>query len=598
MNKEELQEILFENIKLKLFHEHYQRVCDLAVLYSQVISGKDIDKLLKQFVRREDTTMFEQRVKITQQITPAICSKVIKSFKKIFRTKPAKEYIDFENDSETKVEEIKEAIANIYGRKDIYKYLQDKFMYLTFCDPNAFILTTFDEFDAKTEKPTPYNLEITSSAAVNYKYFNNILQWMISRIDIKYLEQDHERDGFIWTIYGPEYTYVMTQVGSDYVAQDGEIIQEIIIDEESKKSEFFIFEEHNHKSKVIPVIQVGYERDLQTEGETFVSPIQPGMPYLMKSIKTVSEFDLTMALHAFPQKFMFEDRCTFTAGVCDTSKLHQDRCTMCNKSGIKVHSSAQDAVVLKLPKDAEDVFDLSKLVHYEHPPIEILEFQDKTIDKYALDFNKAVFNSNTFTKDQIAKTATGEGIDMDHIYDTYKPCAEKISDVWEHAVTVTSYYLDFPDPIVDHAYPDDFKQKGIAILIGELNAANTGGASGYITSGLEDDIMRQMYIDNPLEFQKYQAKQKLYPFKGKAREEVQAIIMSGVVRESDVILFNYFETIFSELEEEYDEKDLWFYDLSPKKQRIEVMRKVAQIKKEIDENKAIALELEADVIVS
>jgi hypothetical protein len=95
MDKEQLIEKLLEIIKLHTpeaqQHEHYQRTVDLAVLYSQIISGKDIDKLLKQFVRREDDTMFEQRVNLTQQTTPSIANGIIKTFNKVYRTKPAVE---------------------------------------------------------------------------------------------------------------------------------------------------------------------------------------------------------------------------------------------------------------------------------------------------------------------------------------------------------------------------------------------------------------------------------------------------------------------------------------------------------------------------
>lgn len=593
-----LKEKLFEIASLKpelQYHKNYDRTVNLAKEYSQLISGKDIDVLLKQFVRRESEEMFEQRKRLTQQITPSICNTIIKTFNKIFRTTPAIESIDFEgSDVDKKVTEVKNALSTIYGEKDIYKYMQDRFMYYSFIDPNAFIYTTFAEFDNTNSKPEPYNIEITSVNAINYEYFNNILLWLISRVDNPFEEQGKTRDGYIYTIYGKQFAYSLTQVGKDYVANEGEEIVKLLVNADNEEYNYFILNEYEHKAQVIPLIQVGYERDLETDGETYVSPIHSGVPYLMKLIKVVSEFDLTNCLHVFPKLFQYVESCTFTNGNCNDSHRKQEFCDKCNKTGIRTHQSAQDAILLKMPKMGEDLQDLSKMIHTEVPDVALLEFQDTLIDKYSTKVNKAVFNSETFTKDEVAKTATGENIDMQNVYDTLKPFAEKISDVWEHVAYVSSNYLDYYDPIVHHAYPNDFKLKTSAELLAELSIATSSQAAGYITSAIETDIMREKYIDSPDEFTKYEAKQKFFPFKGKTKDEIQQIVLSGMVRENDIILYNYFETIFSEIESEFESNGIWFYNMNINLQRKAITEKIEEIKSEIEQDKSI--EFSGDII--
>lgn len=588
ITKEELKELLFDTVRLKLTHEHYDRTVYLADLYSKIISGKDINELLKQFVRREDDTMFAQRVLLTQQITPSISNTIIKTFNKVFRTTPANELIDFDGSGvEEKIMNVKEALRTFYGTKDIYKYLQDRFLYLSFVDPNAFIYTTFDEFDNEIEKAKPYNLEITSESAINYKYFNNELLWLVSKVPNSYIENNKAKEGSIYAIYGADYAFVLTQVGEDYRADEGEVIEKFEISE--SKHEYYIIDEYEHKSKVIPLIQVGYERDLETQGESFVSPIHPGVPYFMKLIKSVSEFDLTNCLHVFPKLFQYVESCTFKPdGKCAESGCSMDRCKTCNNTGVKLHTSAQDALILKLPKDPADMMDLSKLIHVETPDVALLKFQDELIDKYTQKVSESVFTSERFTKSEVAKTATGENIDMQNVYDTLKPFAEKVSDVWQHTVIVVSYYLDYPDVIADHSYPNDFKLKTSTQLLEELSKATTSSAAGYIVSAIETDIMREKYIDAPLEFKKYEAKQKYFPFKGKTKEEIQQIILSGDVRQRDVILYYYFEPIFTEVEDEQTEKGLWFYDMSPTMQKAVLDVKIQQIIDEINASKEIS----------
>lgn len=592
MIKDDLKSKLIEVVEKGLFHANYKRTVDLAELYSQLISGKDINCLLKQFVRREDDEMFKQRVILTQETVPSTCSTVIRTFNKVFRTDPIVEVIDFEGaDVQNKIDEMKEVMSKIYGGKSIYKYFQDRFLYLSFTDPNAFVYTTINEFDEKKEKPKPFNIEIPSFQAINYEYINNILQWLVTRSSIQYLQNNTLTNGFIYTIYGVEWGMVLTQVGNDYKVQQGEelIILKPDLNDVSKDL-YFLYTEYNHKSEVIPVIQVGYERDLYTDGQTFVSPIEAGVPYLMKLVKAISEFDLTMCLHAFPQKFQYLDPCQFKPDQrCHSSGKIQSECDICGKTGFRAHTSAQDAQFFKMPKDPQDMINLSEIVHYEQPPIDILEFQNKIIGEWETKFIKSVFNSERFTKDEVAKTATGENVDMQNVYDTLKPFAEKISDVWVHTAAVSSYYMDFKNPITQHSYPDDFKLKTTEQLLDEISKAQN--VSGHIIESIETDIMKQRFIDNPTEFHKYEIKLKFFPFKGKTRDEIATIINSGQVREDDIILYNYFDLIFSEIEEELLSKDdkVWFYDMATAKQRDLIKKKVAEIKAQIQSQNAIVL---------
>jgi len=135
----------------------------------------------------------------------------------------------------------------------------------------------------------------------------------------------------------------------------------------------------------------------------------------------------------------------------------------------------------------------------------------------------------------------------------------------------------------------DFKLKSTDELLNEMVKAKD--SSGYIVSSIENDIMRQKFVDDPLEFQKYQIKSNHFPFKGKNREEIAVIINSGVVRQEDIILYNYFETIFTEIEDELlaNEEKVWFYDMTPALQKQAINKKVQEIKAEINNQNAIVL---------
>ena len=105
--------------------------------------------------------------------------------------------------------------------------------------------------------------------------------------------------------------------GSKYFS--GKKQQELVIflEEEWLKSSGFnqcmdyAFLQKIQKSNLefIPAFRVGYLRDDATDGRTFVSPIDSAIPYFRKSLKAVSELDLSITLHTFPQKIQQHDFC-------------------------------------------------------------------------------------------------------------------------------------------------------------------------------------------------------------------------------------------------------------------------------------------------
>jgi hypothetical protein len=66
-------------------HADFERVTNLAETYRIYITGLDIDKKLVQYVPREDKELFEQRVRLTKSITPAVASSVRQPFNKVAR---------------------------------------------------------------------------------------------------------------------------------------------------------------------------------------------------------------------------------------------------------------------------------------------------------------------------------------------------------------------------------------------------------------------------------------------------------------------------------------------------------------------------------
>src|SRR5690606_22872241 len=180
----DLESILQQTISTDARHDHYAHVCELSEKYKAFItnqprfkknkSGKIVEEYplndyLRQFVRREDDDLFEQRKNITKHYTPSICSALMKPFNKVVRSNRVVKLID--NQDAEKVTEIEKVLEKFYGEAEtngVDQYLNERFKILTFTDPNAWMNITFNDFDVKIEKPQTYSLEYSCEQVINF----------------------------------------------------------------------------------------------------------------------------------------------------------------------------------------------------------------------------------------------------------------------------------------------------------------------------------------------------------------------------------------------------------------------------------------------
>ncbi|WP_313515628.1 hypothetical protein [Sphingobacterium sp.] len=548
---DQAKEIIIDAIEKKTTHSNYQRVCNLAKLYAQLITGESITDLLKRYERREDKEAFKQRVELTITTVEALSKSVINPFEKVLRTDPLVKRI--ESKDERNIDILTDKIMLFYSSENqnsgLDYWLQTRFKSLSFLDPNAFVALEWDQFDNNYERASPYPYEIPASQAINFEYKNNSLQWILDKKPIKYLDEENKKkDGFKFTFYGIGFVIAFERVHIKYIPQSNEIIWE------SKSGDKYAVREHYTLLDIVPVFSIGYLGDERTKEVTYVNPFQAAVPYFKKLINLDSEADLSKTLHAFPQKFQYVQACPGTAASPCRDGLDADgqACPSCKGSGIAVHTSAQDAVYLPMPKRGDEPFDLDKLMVYKTPPIDLLKFQEEILDKFEQKIHATVFNTLSLIKKTTVATATERDQDMDNVYDTLHPFAEKITAIWSSIVQmiakITETYTD--DLVIDMRYPNDFKLKTTSQLIANLKEANDSGAPSFVRAKINDDIAEQTFVDQPEEFAKYQVKQLFYPFPGKSEGEVDSLLSLNLVPFRDKLLYANFERLFRRAEKE------------------------------------------------
>lgn len=580
---------LFDVIHEDLRHPHYDRVTKKADLYMALDTGEGLDNYLKPFARRESDDLFKQRVEITQHVAPAIRKNVRDVFYKVPRARYSSTVGHKSGEEQTPKDEaatadLKKAMAGFWGPRSLGKWFQSRFMELSFNDPNTFVVVEFEPTDGvKMTQPYPY--EVSSHNAIDFQYTNMRLDYLITRQEKEIDDGGVKDTRYRYTIYLENDTIVLDPLPkhSGPIQREAKKIHQWneyqVVWLKDKPYSVIIPDPHNIGR--VPAFRIGYNRDLYTRGNTYVAPDEAAMPLLLKTLKINSEHDLAMTLTAHPYQIRYADPCK----VCNHGAMPDGLpCEECNGTGRQAIKSGQEELVLDLPTHKDDLLDLSKLLIFVTPPIDVLKFQEEAISKISAAAIKTVFNSDIFDRSEIAETATGKNIALQNVYDTLYTMAEDYADKWVFAVDVIARIIDRHNGLIAvMKFPRDFKMKDLRELFDDLKAANDSGAGPEVIRAIQQQIVGTVMVDDPIEMQRYVVRERLNPFTGLSKEEILVTIGSELTPKRVKVLYLNMGTIFDMIEERDGFK---FYEMAPAKQREMVNNIVDDLLTELAETTA------------
>ena len=564
--------IVTDNMK----HQDYDRVTKLADMYYAFITGKGLDDMMKQFAMRETKKAFEQRKTITEHIIPSVVSNITSVERKVPRSNGMTRVIAYKDDEKFKrAEEMEEVLSMFWGNQSFDDWMATRWIELNDLDPNTFAIIEWKDYDAKTETASPYPYESKSHEAVMFDYKNNILQYLVDQKGDKYtmyllnqtiqaVQLEEETEDYRMASHSATEKGIIVEVDGRFFFKktDNEYYEVIVIPP--------------HNLDKVPAFRVGYKRDDVSDGRSYVSPYQEAVPYLMKTLKTNSELDLTMALHAFPQKLVAANKCT--EPLCYEGDIKTDgessgvMCKRCQGTGFQVHTSAQDVIYIPIPRGKDEQLSLDNLAKYLTPEVALLEFQRTYVEYLTNECMQAVFNSDIFTKEDIATTATEKTIDLDNIYDTLYPLSLRYAELWRYGVNLIAEITSMQkNLIVSLNFSKDFKFKSKDDYIRDRKNAQDAGAPDVILRNIDDEIIRIDTANNPHEYQIYRTIQSFDPFSGKTDEEIISAMMSNTVPFHIKVLYDNLGWIFDDIFLEH--KD--FFQM-PRKKQVEIVDKKVQ----------------------
>ena len=444
-------ELLFQAIKENKHHRDYDRTVQVANDCRKIMAGDGQKEWILSYKDRETARQKEQRLHITISRTEAEANRYITLTDKISRVDNVIDNIYYENESADRTR-IDKCIAEFWQGESLGKYLHDFNQYTSFYDPNAWLFINFEKVNGLN---VPYPVEFSSKEVYQYSESINTLNWFIAR-------QDIGRGLSRFVFIAPDISIVAEQLDIDSRLKDDWNIYSI---EDTK----YQYKVSLTESQQTAVFKAGYIKDNETQRRTFVSFLHPALNVFKRLINDGSEFDLSMALHGFLQKWQYANVCEYEEETPDeTLRCHNGflgygkekrKCDNCKGIGLVLHVTSQDVILVKHPDGKDEHIPLSEMAHYLNIPFEVIEQQQKNIDRDIEDIQIALLNTQLVDNTEIQRnvTATEKTIDLDNINNVLYKHGCNFSRLYKQVVKQAAIYMGVDKGlIVNHEYPKDF----------------------------------------------------------------------------------------------------------------------------------------------
>jgi hypothetical protein len=244
-----------------------------------------------------------------------------------------------------------------------------------------------------------------------------------------------------------------------------------------------------------------------------------------------------------------------------------------------------------MPRDKEEFLNLDNMVKYISPSVELVAWQDRYIDALTVRCKEAMYNTELFSKKEVAETATGKNIDLQNVYDSLYDMAMSFSIKWKFSVTMIAKIIDQLEGLTCYyVFSKDFKLKSLTDLYNDLTIVGNSNADNFIKEAIYDDIAGIFYGEDPVAMNRYKTQKAFYPFSGMSEKEIIIALNSPEVTEYAKTLYLNSGWIYDELymESLKKPKSISFYELPREEQKKLIEQKVNQIiankPKEVDIN--------------
>ncbi len=558
-------------------HEYYDRTCEVAEYWRSMVTGKHQEEYIVSYRERESEAQKEQRIHLYNPRTKDIAGRSIAVFDKVDNSDPAIETIMYEENTESNKQRINDIEKNVSDFKDgrtLKHWLSENYKNSNAIDPNAWIILTPYEEDGVTKTTADI---LPSHSVLDFSYNLGDLEYLVTYEEKTVLKKSTKGGTETLKCY-----YVYTKDIIYHYVELKDVVYEYpegsdLMNIRDKK--FSVMEYINIGGRV-PAMRFGYYPDMETDNETFTSMLDSAEYLFKELVNRKSEFDITLALHTFLQKFQVAEPCDHVdehKNACTNGMIGEHTCPSCEGTGLKIHTTAQDIILVKAPSEdesSENYINLQDRVYYPTLPFDIVNKQDELIDKYDKKVGEAIFGVDISERANKNVTATAISNFEDSINFVLSAYAFGKSAIYRFIVEQISLNKGFGMPVVRYEYADTFDILTLQELFIMLDSAKKSGASYSTIKSIQDDITAKQNIGNPLMIEAVRVRETFKPFKGLSSDERKMQLSALSQYDRNKIAYLYNDIIFDRLAAK---EDLMEFIMYPYSRQLELVQQEVNI---------------------
>ena len=509
-----------------------------------VYTGIDQEYILNEYRKKETKAQREQRNRITTTRTKHTANQIGNVIDQLeLMSKPAINVIVEGN------EEAEKSLLQFINEDNISDMAFNYTKYYNMTDANAYLTCGINEDDEVEYKAVGVN------NLYDYRMVNKQLKFVIFVSDRK-VKEETVKD---YTLYAKHQMIQMRNV-KGLTSEEGSETRTI-------KSETYRF--NNVETSINFAFPLGFIEDMTNNQETCLTIMDAASELLKGLIWQGSEMDCIDATQGIIKQFAYARRCGYSFKAsndehykCVGGTYHKngaptnEKCAKCS-GGLEVHTSSQDIIYFPMPKQGQEFKDLSKLIHTEFIPTNILDYKKQHIKAIKEEIIKTVFNSSMVSKDDLARTATEKTIDLQGIYAVLNQIGKQVTKTFTWMVRCASYLKHETDCTVIHGYTLNLKLEDLQSLAKKRKDLIEANAPSVLLKSIDMAMIEKQHLSSPVFIARYAAWESFRPFSGKSPSEIQQILSTLPDLHSEKILYNFFDKIKANINRE--QEDL-FYD--------------------------------------
>lgn len=546
-------------------HQYYQKTVDLAKFWTSIVDGMGQDELILSYKLRESPEQKKQRLQITHTPTKATCSRSIRNYDRLQSAEGAKKSINYEDANSPQYTALAQRLSIFNGDKDLETFLFDAQKRFIQTDPNAFLLILFDgqrnNQGAFIDKPVPHPEIIPCSEVYDVKFDNGRYYWLC-RLQIMSGKNGTNTGTYKrYTLYAPD--FVLQFVEQNEFAPAAPKTAQIYLMKIEEKDVVFSLTTYSISSAKqlsspdyeVPFAPLGFDYN----GKWYETIFAPSESHVRQLVNRSSEYELTMALHVFMQKYQYVRPCTHMekgAGHCDNGimSLSKQPCSSCKGTGKKIMTTVQDTVTIELPEDRDQFFPIGDMVRYVEMPFEIVNHLKQEITDLQSEIEQDIWGIDLRKTPDGQLTATEVLSRYDTVYVALSRIDAHYGQLWQKCVKLTAKYAEIEEGLsVSYVPRKTYNMETLGELAAAFKELKESGAPYPVLRALELAIMKKQggVTDEQLIWDA--AIERFRVFKSKNDTNIASILSTVPDNDFHRILWAYFDEIFAEIKEEHPE---------------------------------------------